>query len=87
MSRIGNCRSRSCCVQSKGRSSRALVGFGRCGGRRPGGGKRGGLRVIYYWAPAEQVLYMLFVYTKSEQGDLTTDQMRQLRRVVREEFK
>ena len=53
----------------------------------PGGGKRGGLRIIYYWTPAEQVLYMLFVYTKSEQGDLTTDQTRQLGRVVREEFK
>ena len=52
-----------------------------------GGGKRGGLRVIYYWAPAEQVVYMLFVYAKSEQGDLTADQTRQLGRLVREEFK
>ena len=53
----------------------------------PGGGKRGVLRVIYYWAPIEQVMYMLFVYAKAEQGDLTAEQTRQLGRLVREEFK
>ena len=52
-----------------------------------GGGKRGGLRVIYYWAPSEQAFYMLYAYTKSEQGNLSTEQTRQLSRVVREEFK
>ena len=52
-----------------------------------GGGKRGGLRVIYYWAPHDQAFYMLYVYTKSEQGDLTPTQIRQLGRIVREEFK
>ena len=50
-------------------------------------GKRGGLRVIYYWAAGEQTFYMLYAYTKSEQGDLTAAQTRQLSRVVREEFK
>jgi hypothetical protein len=53
----------------------------------PGAGKRGGLRVIYYWAPRDQAFYMVYAYTKSEQGDLTPAQTRQLRRVVREEFK
>ena len=52
-----------------------------------GAGKRGGLRVIYYWAPGEQAFYMLYAYTKSEQGDLTAAQTRQLGQVVREEFK
>ena len=51
-----------------------------------GGGKRGGLRVIYYWAPGDQAFYMLYAYTKSAQGDLTSAQTRQLSRVVREEF-
>lgn len=51
------------------------------------GGKRGGLRVIYYWAPGEEVFYMVYAYTKTEQGDLTPTQTRQLSRVVREEFK
>jgi mRNA-degrading endonuclease RelE of RelBE toxin-antitoxin system len=52
-----------------------------------GGGKRGGLRVIYYWAPRNQAFYMVYAYTKSEQGDLTPAQTRQLGRIVREEFK
>ena len=52
-----------------------------------GTGKRGGLRVIYYWAPGDQAFYMVYAYTKSEQGDLTGAQTRQLGRVVREEFK
>ena len=53
----------------------------------PGVGKRGGLRVIYYWAPGDDAFYMVYAYTKSEQGDLTPAQTRQLSRVVREEFK
>jgi hypothetical protein len=52
-----------------------------------GGGKRGGLRVIYYWAPSERVFYMVYAYTKTEQGDLTPAQTRLLGRLVREEFK
>ena len=52
-----------------------------------GGGKRGGLRVIYYRAPGERAFYMLYTYTKAEQGDLTPTQTRQLSRLVREEFK
>ena len=54
---------------------------------RPYSGRRGGLRVIYYWAPAERVIYMLYVYSKNEQGDLTPAQTRALGRLVREEFK
>ena len=50
-------------------------------------GKRGGIRVIYYWRPDEQVFYMLFAYTKAAQEDLTPDQLRVLARIVREEFK
>ena len=52
-----------------------------------GGGKRGGLRVIYYWAPGEQTFYLVDAYTKAEQGDLTPAQTRQLSLLVRKEFK
>ena len=52
-----------------------------------GRGKRGGLRVIYYWAATEDVCYMLYAYAKNEQGDLTRAQLRVLARLVREEFK
>ena len=30
-----------------------------------GAGKRGGLRVIYYWAPRDEAFYMVYAYTKS----------------------
>ncbi|MEO8621260.1 MAG: type II toxin-antitoxin system RelE/ParE family toxin [bacterium] len=52
-----------------------------------GRGKRGGVRTIYYWAVDEQVCYMLYVYAKNEQGDLTSAQLKILARLVREEFK
>lgn len=52
-----------------------------------GRGKRGGVRVIYYWVIDEDVCYMLYVYAKNEQGDLTPTQVRTLARLVREEFK
>jgi hypothetical protein len=52
-----------------------------------GRGKRGGTRTIYYWAVEEHVCYMLYVYAKNEQGDLTPAQVRALARLVREEFK
>src|ERR1700752_4569135 len=49
---------------------------------RPGGGKRGGVRVIYYWAVKEHQLLMLFVFAKNEQDDLTSDQLRILRKLI-----
>jgi len=52
-----------------------------------GRGKRGGLRVIYFWQPVDQAFYMLFAYAKTEQEVLTPDQCRVLARVVREELK
>jgi hypothetical protein len=51
-----------------------------------GRGKRGGVRVIYYWHPGKELLYMLLVYAKSEQDDLTPAQLRVVRRLVQEEF-
>lgn len=49
----------------------------------PGMGKRGALRIIYYWSPPDRI-YMLFPYRKNAQEDLTTDQLRMLRRLVKE---
>ena len=62
-------------------------GLRKIGWATSGGGKRGGLRVIYYWAPDEQAFYLVYAYTKAEQGDSTPAQTRQLSLVVREEFK
>ena len=47
-----------------------------------GRGKRGGVRVIYYWAVSTDQIRMLYVYSKSDQEDLTKDQLKVLRQVV-----
>jgi mRNA-degrading endonuclease RelE of RelBE toxin-antitoxin system len=52
-----------------------------------GRGKRGGTRVIYYWATEDGVILMLMAYAKNEASDLTREQVDVLRRVVEEEFK
>jgi mRNA-degrading endonuclease RelE of RelBE toxin-antitoxin system len=44
-----------------------------------GRGKRGGLRVIYYWWVASERISMLTVYSKNERDDLTAEQLRRLR--------
>jgi mRNA-degrading endonuclease RelE of RelBE toxin-antitoxin system len=53
----------------------------------PGRGKRGGVRLIYYWAVSKDRFLMLLIYDKAEQDDLTADQVRQLRQLVEREFK
>lgn len=50
----------------------------------PHGGKRGGLRVIYYWDKPDEVLYMLWVYRKRRQEDLTPQQSKLLGNLVKE---
>ena len=52
-----------------------------------GRGKRGGVRVIYYWAVDREIILMLLIYGKNEQDDLTSEQLRLLKRLVEEEFK
>ena len=44
-----------------------------------GRGKRGGLRVIYYWWVAKDRISLLLAYPKKEQDDLTADQLKQLK--------
>ena len=55
--------------------------------RRPGMGKRGGLRAIYFWETMSETFYMLMVYRKNDQEDLTPKQAAIMRRLVKEEFK
>jgi hypothetical protein len=50
-------------------------------------GKRGGLRVIYYWLSKDQIFHMLYMYSKNEQRDLSRAQIKTLARAVREELK
>ena len=51
-----------------------------------GRGKRGGVRVIYYWFTARDTILLLFIYPKNVQDDLTPGQLRQLKQIVEEEY-
>ncbi len=39
---------------------------------RQGIGKSGGLRIIYYWQKTKEQIYLLTVYSKSEQENIDT---------------
>lgn len=52
-----------------------------------GKGKRGGLRIIYYWEPKEELIYLLFLYPKNQQDDLSPTQLKLLRQFMQEELK
>jgi len=47
-----------------------------------GKGKSGGVRAIYYWMTEDEQIYMLYVYPKSEQEDLTPDQKKALKTII-----
>jgi hypothetical protein len=51
-----------------------------------GRGKRGGVRLIYYWAVAADRLLLLYIYPKSEREDLSRDQLKVLRKLVEAEY-
>jgi len=48
-------------------------------------GKRGGLRVIYYFFDGDGLIWLLTIYGKDEADDLTPDQRKQLREAIAQE--
>src|SRR5438105_5805650 len=52
-----------------------------------GKGKRGGVRIIYYWYEPRAVVYLLLAYSKGERVDLSAREKRLLKQLVAEEFK
>ena len=40
------------------------------------------MRIIYYWAAADDQLRMLYAYAKSKQENLTPEQLTALRKIV-----
>ena len=49
-------------------------------------GKRGGVRVIYFWAVVPERLLMLFLYPKNERADLSPQQLKVLRSIIEDEY-
>ena len=60
--------------------------YEKCDGGLPGRGKIGGVRVIYDWAVNDEELFMLLIYSKSEQDDLTPEQLKIKKKIVKEEY-
>jgi mRNA-degrading endonuclease RelE of RelBE toxin-antitoxin system len=51
-----------------------------------GRGKRGGVRVIYYWLRKRYQVLMLLIYPKSARDDLTADERKRLAKLVEQEL-
>ena len=71
---------------TQGNLIRGSGGLRKIRWRRPGMGKRGGLRAIYFWEVLSETFYMLVLYRKNDQENLTPKQVAILRRLVKEEF-
>ncbi|MDR2898378.1 MAG: type II toxin-antitoxin system RelE/ParE family toxin [Spirochaetaceae bacterium] len=74
-----------------------LITYPECGRliRRGGGirklrwalpekGKSGGLRIIYYYQSAKDIIYLLYLYPKSKADTMTASQISQLAKLVKE---
>lgn len=52
--------------------------------KRAGSGKRGGIRVIYYWITEDEQILMLLAYPKNVKDNLTDQETALLRKLVKE---
>ena len=57
-------------------------GFRKIRWSRPGMGKRGGVRVIYYNGTKKGRIYLALIYPKNEQDELNQEQKKMLRQVA-----
>ena len=55
--------------------------------RRRGKGKRGGLRVIYYYLASDTQVWLMAVYDKDEAADLSPAERRMLKTAIDEELR
>jgi mRNA-degrading endonuclease RelE of RelBE toxin-antitoxin system len=54
--------------------------------RRRGKGKRGGLRVIYYYLTADRQIWLFTIYDKDELADLSAHEKRALKKAIQAEL-
>jgi hypothetical protein len=59
----------------------------RWGDRRRGKGRRGGLRIIYYYFPTDQQIWLMTLYDKNEALDLTSTEKKALQAAIAAELK
>lgn len=60
----------------------AVVAFRKVRWNRFGMGKRGGVRVIYYYHDESMPVFLLTVYPKSRQENLSSAELKMIRKVV-----
>ena len=58
----------------------------RFGDERRGKGKRGGLRVIYYWWDTGSQFWLFTVFDKDEMSDLTATERKALKEMIKREL-
>jgi len=58
----------------------------RWGDLRRGKGKRGGLRIVYYWLERDAQFWMFVIHDKDEMGALTKAQERLLKQAITAEL-
>jgi mRNA-degrading endonuclease RelE of RelBE toxin-antitoxin system len=51
-----------------------------------GQGKSGGVRVIYYWVVTQDRIFMIYMYAKSKQDNLSSEQLKALKKTVEKEL-
>ena len=69
-------------TRSATRAFRAEAVCGKRGGHGPAVGKRGGVRVIYYFAAPDSV-YFIAVYAKNEKENLSDAEKQALAKILR----
>ena len=52
--------------------------------KRPGMGKSGGIRVIYYFAVKPNIVLFITAYAKNEKDNLSNDDKKKIRQIVAE---
>ena len=52
--------------------------------RKVRGGKSGGYRVLYYWKLKAEFIYMIYIFPKSLQDNLTAKQKQTLKDIVKD---
>jgi len=68
---------------TKGALIRGSGGFRKLRWNLESKGKRGGVRIIYFWDKPSEKLYLIFIYKKSVQEDLTQDQVKILKSLLK----
>ena len=45
-------------------------------------GKRGGMRIIYYWQCSQNQIYLMTLYSKNEKADLSSGEKKDIKRML-----